>query len=198
VQKLISENAPWVRELRRQSHTDATTGLATRSYFDEELAKRLEAPTLLLLIKPDRFKELVDERGHAAGDAAMSAIAALLIGTIRELGRGHAIRIKSNETALVVPRCGKEEARELARRISQGFATLDAGPCCPGFHPSPSISLGFWPEHGKDPSRLFDAVYGLLQRAWRDGGNRAYSMRTTAGKPPEGLPERRRSQEGPG
>lgn len=196
VQKLISENAPWVRELRRQSHTDANTGLATRSYFDEELAKRLEDPTLLLLIKPDRFKELVDERGHAAGDAAMSAIAALLIGTIRELGRGHAIRIKSNETALVVPRCGKEEARELARRISLGFATLDAGPCCAGFHPSPSLALGFWPEHGKDPSRLFDAVYGLLQRAWRDGGNRAYSMRTAAGKPPTGITERRRSREG--
>ena len=198
VQRLISENEPWVRELRRQSHTDAPTGLATRSFFEEELARRLEAPSLFLLIKPDRFKELVDERGHAAGDAAMSAIAALLLDTARDLGRGHALRIKSNETALIVPRCGREEAGKLVRRIARTFTSLDAGPGCEGFHPSPSMALGFWPDNGQDPLRLFDEVYGLLQRAWRDGGGRAYMMREPSAAPPAGLPERRRAAEAAG
>lgn len=191
VQKLISENDPWVRELRRQSHTDGPTGLGTRSFFEEELAKHLEAPSLFLMTKPDRFKELVDARGHSAGDAAMSAIASLLFAVVGECGRGHAIRIKSNETALVIPRCGPDEAKRLAQRLAQGFATLDAGPSCAGFHLSASMALGIWPDNGAEPSKLFDAVYGLLQRAWRDGGGKAYAMRNPAGGPPDGASERR-------
>jgi len=197
VQKLISENEPWLRELRHQSYTDSSTGLATRAFFEEEMARTLDAPCLFLMIKPDRFKDLVDARGHAAGDAAMSAIAALLRHTVRALGRGRAIRIKSNETALIVPRCDRMEAEDLARRLVSGFASLDLGPSCGGFRLSASMALGFWPEHGENPSRLFDAVYGLLQRSWRDGGRKVYAMRSRHGSPPEGMPERRKEQESP-
>lgn len=196
VQRLISENDPWVRELRKQSHTDATTGLATRAYFEEELSKRLAAPTLFLLLKPDRFKELVDARGHGAGDQAMSAIAALLEGSLREAGRGKALRVKSNETALVVPACGREEAAALARKLARSLPALELGPDCAGYSLGASMALGFWPEQGEDPLRLFDSVYALMQRAWRDGGGRVYVMRRAgAGKaPPAG--ERRAAEGG--
>lgn len=192
VQGLISENEPWIRELRRQSHTDVATGLFTRSHFDELLSKSLEGPALFLLLKPDRFKELVDERGHGAGDEAMSAIARLLLSTASALGRGAAIRIKSNETALVVPRCDREEGRRLAQRLAQDFSRLDLGPSCAGLRLSLSMALGFWPEQGEEPVGLFDEVYGLLQRAWRDGGGRAYLLRSRPSVPPPGSPERRR------
>ena len=36
-QRLISENSPWVRELRRQIYTDPGTGLWSRAFLDEEL-----------------------------------------------------------------------------------------------------------------------------------------------------------------
>ena len=192
VQRLISENDPWLREIRLQSYTDATTGLATRAYFEEELSKRLETPSLFLLIKPDRFKELVDTHGHGAGDEAMRAIAALLLGTLNRIGKGHAIRIKSNETALVVPGLDRAAAGQLARDLARGFAILEFGPPEEAMRLSASMALGFWPEHGENPLRLFDSVYGLLQRAWRDGGGRAYLMRGPRGAPPGEGVERRR------
>jgi len=191
VQRLISENDPWVRELKRQSFTDATTGLATRAYFEEVLAKKLEEPSLFLLAKPDHFKELVDSHGHGAGDEAMKAIAALLLDKVRGFGRGSAIRIKSNETALILPRCERSEASHLARSLAKDFSTLELGPSCGGLRLSLSMALGFWPEHGHNPSRLFDTVYSLLQRAWRDGGGKVYLMRGPRGGPPAGEAERR-------
>ena len=195
VQKLISENDPWVRELKRQSFTDAGTGLATRAYFEEVLAKKLEGPSLFLLAKPEHFKELVDSHGHGAGDEAMAAIASLLLDKIRGLGRGSAIRIKSNETALIVPRCGRNEASQLARNLAKDFSALELGPSCGDLRLSLSMALGFWPEHGQNPSRLFDTVYSLLQRAWRDGGGKVYLMRMAQGSPPAGAAERRSDRE---
>ncbi|MEI8348480.1 MAG: hypothetical protein WCG27_13510, partial [Pseudomonadota bacterium] len=41
------------------------------------------------------------------------------------LGRGWPIRIKSNETALVVPACTREESIDIARRIAQGYGRID-------------------------------------------------------------------------
>lgn len=194
VQRLISENDPWVRELRRQSWTDGPTGLYTRSFLLEEAPNRFEAPTLFLLVKPDRFKELCDAHGHAAGDAAMVAIAGLLHDLVKGLGRGWAVRIKSNETALVVPGCRQEDAVELARGLAQGFARLDISSATGGdrFAFTASQALAFWPGDGQDPKRLFDAVYGVLTRAWRDGGERVYRIRSQAGAPPKGGTERRR------
>jgi len=186
VQRLISENSPWVRELKRQSWTDASTGLFTHSYLVEEAMKVLEEPTLFLLLKPDRFKELCDSHGHSAGDAAMGAIAGILREETRRLGRGWPVRIKSNETALVVPRCGGEEAVSIARSIAQAFGRIEmslatGASACRDFHFTASQALAFWPEHDRDARRLLDGVYGVLMRAWRDGGDRVYRMRAPTG-----------------
>jgi diguanylate cyclase (GGDEF)-like protein len=193
VQRLISENDPWVRELRRQSWTDSATGLATKSFLGEEVPRLLEEPSLWLLMKPDRFKDLVDAHGHAAGDAAMVAIAKVLKDEVARLGRGWAIRIKSNETALVVPRCGREEAVGVARRIVQGYTAMDLGTVTGGapFAFTVSQAMAFWPEHEHDSKRLFDSLYGVLMRAWRDGGARVYRMRGMSGGIPEGETDRR-------
>ncbi|HRS65037.1 MAG TPA: Crp/Fnr family transcriptional regulator, partial [Spirochaetia bacterium] len=41
-QNLISENAPWIRVLRNQMYTDKATGLWVKSYFDEEIARKVQ------------------------------------------------------------------------------------------------------------------------------------------------------------
>ncbi len=177
-QRLISDNAPWVRELRRQVYTDAGTGLHSRAFFDEELPRLLEAPAALVLVKPDRFKDLVDAAGHSAGDEAMSRFAALLVHECERLGRGWAVRLRSNEMALVVPRSSPDEAVELARRLALAVAGLRApAPLAQGFVFSASIAVTVWPDAEPDWRRCVERAYGVLMRAWRSGGARIYRVR---------------------
>lgn len=181
-QRLISENSPWVRELRRQIYTDPGTGLWTRAFLDEEVARSLAKPTAVIMVKPDRFKEFVDAHGHAAGDEAMVRIAGVLTAETERLGRGWAIRIRSNETAVVVPRCDDAEAADLARRIARRVSGIRIGaPGRAGFAFTCSMALAEWPADGEDWKKLVEASGDALTRAWGDGGARLYTVRQLAG-----------------
>jgi diguanylate cyclase (GGDEF)-like protein len=177
-QALISTNAPWVRELRRRIYTDPGTGLLSRAFLDEELPKSLEWPTAMILVKPDRFKDLNDAFGHAAGDAAMSELSAILIVETERLGRGWALRLRSNETALVVPRCDAPEAIELARRLALLVSRLDLGAAIPNcdFRFTASVVLAVWPDDGEVWPKLVEDAYAALTKAWSSGGNKIYRL----------------------
>jgi diguanylate cyclase (GGDEF)-like protein len=177
-QRLISDNSPWVRELRHQIYTDSGTGLWSRAFLDEELHRNLEEPTAIVMVKPDRFKELNDAHGHSAGDEAMALLSGILVGETERLGRGWALRLRSNETAVVVPRCRADEATAAARRLAASVAAMSV-PAARGtsFAFTASMSLAVWPEDGADWKRLVEDSYGLLTRAWKDGGSRLYRLR---------------------
>jgi diguanylate cyclase (GGDEF)-like protein len=177
-QRLISDNSPWVRELRRQIYTDSGTGLWSRAFLDEELHRNLQEPTAVVMVKPDRFKELNDAHGHSAGDEAMALLSGILVGETERLGRGWALRLRSNETAVVVPGCRADEATASARRLAASVAAMDVPAAHgTGFAFTASMSLAIWPEDGSDWKRLVEDSYGLLTRAWKDGGSRLYRLR---------------------
>jgi diguanylate cyclase (GGDEF)-like protein len=182
-QRLISENAPWVQELRRQSFEDPGTGLWNRAFLQEELSRNLQAPFALILLKPDRFKELVDSRGHAAGDEAMMRIAAILKSAVRRAGRGWAIRLKSNEVALAINRWDAENALRVSRGVMKAISGLEPVPAnkdIPAFSFTATLAFAIWPADGEEWSLFFDAVYGLLMAGWRAGGNRILRLKPTA------------------
>ena len=110
--RLITENAPWVKELRRQLHTDAHTGLFTRPYLEQEAASFLGETTALIMLKPDNFKQLNDCYGHKAGDGAMTLLASCLKPFLG--ARGFGVRYRGNEVAVVLPDAGEASAREVA------------------------------------------------------------------------------------
>lgn len=178
-QALISRNSPWVRELRRQIYTDPGTGLWSKAFLDEEIPRMVERPSSLILVKPDRFKELNDAHGHSAGDAAMERMAAILNDQVERLGRGYALRLRSNETALVIPRCGAGEAAEMARFVNALVCAVDLSRAIPGckFSFTASIAFAVWPEDGPEWRRLVDEAYAVLTRAWHDGGARIYRLK---------------------
>ncbi|MFA6507321.1 MAG: diguanylate cyclase, partial [Treponemataceae bacterium] len=170
--KLISENAPWVRELRRRAYEDPGTGLWSRAFLDEEVSQTLEGPTAIIVLKPNHFKDLVDERGHAAGDEAMVRIAAVLKELVRRLGRGWAIRIRSNETALVVPQVSVEEARETAETVRREIAAIEPFAAEGTFSPytfTATVVYSLWPSDGADWSVLFGSAYDACIEAWKVG-----------------------------
>jgi diguanylate cyclase (GGDEF)-like protein len=181
-QRLISENAPWVRELRRRIYTDPGTGLWTRAFLDDEILRSLVKPTAIVLVKPDRFKEFVDAHGHAAGDDAMVQIALVLSSEVEQLGRGWAVRLRSNETAVVAPGCDDAEAADLARRIARRVSGIRVGaPGRAGFAFTCSMALAEWPADGEDWKKLVEASSAVLMRAWSEGGARLYTLRQFGG-----------------
>lgn len=172
---LISENAPWVRELRRRAYEDPATGLWSRAFLDEEIAANLRGTTAVVVLKPMRFKDLVDERGHAAGDVAMARIAAVLKKTAERFGQGWAVRVRSNETALVVPAAAADDAEKIAETVRREFAGIDPfEPDCSyrAWTFSAALAYASWPEDGKKWDALFGAVYDACIEAWKNGESR--------------------------
>ena len=171
-QVLISANSPWVRELRRRSLEDPGTGLWNRAYLDEEIARYGNEPYALILLKPDRFKELVDSRGHAAGDEAMIRITAVLKSAVRRFGRGFAARLKSNETAVALPHATAAEAEAVARALAAGIAALDPVSGTEELRPfafSASVVYAVRPAAGPEWALCFEAAYAGLLAAWKRG-----------------------------
>ena len=180
--KLVIESMSWVQELSCTAYEDPGTGLWKQTFLTDEIDQLLEDPMALIMLKPDRFKILVDALGHDAGDKAMVKIAAILKGITRKLGRGWALRFKSNETGLLINKCSAAQAESLVLSLSAAIAALPpvsmkqarsgSVPEEDIFSFSGSIAWGVWPIDNGYWSSLFDGVYDLLMDTWRTGGNR--------------------------
>lgn len=75
----------------------------------------------LLYLDLDGFKGINDGMGHAAGDAALIAVAELLLANVRE---SDAVgRLGGDEFAILLMNAGAEEGREKARRLASDLGT---------------------------------------------------------------------------
>jgi diguanylate cyclase (GGDEF)-like protein len=101
-----------VLELRERAARDPLTGLGHHAAFYEALpVLRGTGPVAVLLADVDGFKDLNDTRGHAAGDDALRAMAALLRAASPTGGR--AFRIGGDEFALVFECAGPADAERV-------------------------------------------------------------------------------------
>jgi diguanylate cyclase (GGDEF)-like protein len=174
-QKLILEKMPWVQELHRRVYEDSGTGLLKQNLINDEIISVLNDPAALIMLKPDRFKILVDSRGHSAGDEAMIRIAIILKNITRQLGQGWALRFKSNETGLIINNCDYSHAEKIAKELYDTITALEPVPAkdnIPAFHFSATISWAVWTKDGINWESLFNGNYTALLDAWRAGGER--------------------------
>ena len=107
--------------LERLSHEDPLTGLANRRRWDAELAaacarvRETGDRAAVVLLDLDRFKIVNDSFGHAAGDAALQAVATLLRRRVRE---GDLVaRLGGDELAVLLPHADQQAAVRFAERI---------------------------------------------------------------------------------
>jgi diguanylate cyclase (GGDEF)-like protein len=107
--------------LRTQLTTDPLTGLLNRSGFTVAtqrvlaLAGRGGLPVSIALIDLDRFKQVNDLRGHAAGDELLIELGRVWRAELR--GSEVLARFGGDEFALVMPGAGDGKAEEVLRRL---------------------------------------------------------------------------------
>jgi len=181
-QKLILEKMPWVQELHRRVYEDSGTGLLKQNLINDEIINVLNDPSALIMLKPDRFKILVDSRGHSAGDEAMIRIAIILKNITRKLGHGWALRFKSNETGLIINNCDYSQAEKIAEELYNAIAAMEpvtASGDIPAFSFSATISWAVWTKAGINWESLFNGNYAALLDAWRAGGDRIIHYNNT-------------------
>lgn len=120
--------------LRRMASQDPLTGLANRGYFDQALQHELEVvaqhggSSALLFIDLDRFKQINDSYGHAAGDRLLMQVAELLRGRMRECDL--IARFGGDEFTVLVRGVTRHGATEIAAsliQLMQGFQFHEAG-----------------------------------------------------------------------
>ncbi|MEV4539560.1 sensor domain-containing diguanylate cyclase [Asanoa sp. NPDC049518] len=106
----------------RQAHHDPLTGLASRGLFTEQLSKQLATAeadghtVAVLFLDLDRFKDINDSLGHAAGDELLTLTASRITAQLR--GGDTASRFGGDEFAVMLARVdGPHDAAAVARRI---------------------------------------------------------------------------------
>jgi len=174
--KLISENTPWIQELRKQVLGDKLTGFYNSTYLREEFPRILAAgngPTALLMVKPDNFKHINDTYGHEIGDESIKTICAALRTCLRP--EDGAVRYRGNEIAIIRPETTRNDAAAFAEHVLSTMSAIDlsgivGGP--EGTLPlTASVSFGIFPEEGSDPDALVELVHDRLYQARDAGGN---------------------------
>ncbi|MGY1840390.1 MULTISPECIES: diguanylate cyclase [unclassified Modestobacter] len=155
-------------QLERLSHEDPLTGLANRRRWDAELAeccaraRETGDQLTVVLLDVDHFKRVNDRLGHAAGDAALQAVAGLLHSRVRT---GDLVaRLGGDELAVLLPGAGVADGVRLAERIRADSHDLRPE----GFtDPGVSLSLGVAAAvgAGADPRGLLASADAQLYRA---------------------------------
>ncbi|MCL2180345.1 MAG: diguanylate cyclase [Treponema sp.] len=173
INRLILDNMSWVQDLHRRVYEDAGTGLWKQTLIADEITGLLKKPSALIMMKPDRFKILVDSRGHNAGDEAMIKIAIILKNITRIIGHGWPLRFKSNEVGIIINNCDESQAKNIANSLKESIAAMETVPAAgehPEFNFSATISWCIWPDDGDDWNTLLSGNYANLLDTWKSSG----------------------------
>jgi diguanylate cyclase (GGDEF)-like protein len=176
--QLLSENSSWVRELRRQVYSDKLTGLYNTAFLKDSFKdfppSDQEASTLLML-KPDRFKEINDTYGHEVGDRTIQILARRFQDVVEPLGSP--VRYRGNEMAALLPGRTTSEATRLANTLQEDIGAIDITSMTGGEAVTITTSVGIAeaPSDGRRGETLLEVAYERLMRARNDGGDRIYT-----------------------
>ncbi|MFD0482718.1 putative bifunctional diguanylate cyclase/phosphodiesterase [Kineococcus sp. GCM10028916] len=110
---------------RRQARTDDLTGLANRREFLDRLRRSAGegSPFAVLLLDLDRFKEVNDQHGHAAGDELLTATAMRLGAVLPHPAL--LARLGGDEFAVLLPGADAAEAVTTAGSMLAAVSRVD-------------------------------------------------------------------------
>ncbi len=122
----ITERRKIEDELVKLSISDPLTELANRRYFyiqAEHIFSRPQRPDdlAILMLDIDRFKQVNDTYGHAAGDTVLRQLADRLNQHLRP--RDILARYGGEEFVILLPRTPSDEAEHIAKRLCQSVGS---------------------------------------------------------------------------
>ena len=124
----------------RQATTDPLTGLLNRRSLEDRVRATAADPAgyAVAYLDIDRFKQLNDTHGHAAGDRALRAFATTLRRRLRPLDLIG--RWGGEEFLAVLPDCDRDQARTVMERLRADLLDTLAAGDTPGFTVSCGIA----------------------------------------------------------
>ncbi len=115
----ISDEKDQRERLTYAASHDRLTGVMNRAAFEALLeaatARAAQAPFCALFIDLDRFKQVNDTGGHAAGDALLREVALALSAHLRKSDT--VARLGGDEFAILLPQCPIPQAQALAEKL---------------------------------------------------------------------------------
>ena len=192
---LLDQLESWQHQLERenaslvhQASHDALTGLPNRAFFESRLlgsmreARDSQTQMAVLFLDSNRFKEINDQLGHAAGDAVLIAIAQRLRAQLRE---GDTVaRLGGDEFAVLLqPIHHEDDAVLIADKIIDSMHKPIALPEGGSITTSLSIGIALYPEHADNPEALVHEADVAMYHAKRSQGGR------TMAKSQDSLPQ---------
>jgi diguanylate cyclase (GGDEF)-like protein len=171
------------RELRRLAVADQLTGVLNRRGFEEAVRTaaarclRSKHPLSVVALDIDQLKQVNDRHGHAAGDAVLMHVAAILMEAMRR-DSDTVARIGGEEFMLLLPGTPKPAAAAVAERLR---AKIEAAPVPVGTGAA-TVTASFGVQDlgpDGDHERMVTEAEKALAQAKRAGRNRV----VTAGRP---------------
>jgi len=176
---LLDELESWQTHLQNENQTlahqashDSLTGLPNRAFFEGRLMRALRNANkqnervAVLFLDSDRFKEINDSFGHAAGDAVLVSVANRVRAQLRE--EDLVARLGGDEFAvLLTPLHKTEDAERIADKIIASMQDPIELPGANEVLTSLSIGIAVYPDHGATPGTLLDAADSAMYQAKR-------------------------------
>ncbi|MFO1328520.1 MAG: GGDEF domain-containing protein [Rubrivivax sp.] len=161
------------RHAEVSARVDPLTSLGNRRELQQrwpQLAEPLQAqhlPLALAMLDIDHFKQVNDRFGHAAGDAVLVALAAMLRDAAGD--GGLAVRLGGEELLLVLPGCDGTTALQRCEQLRQRISAHGWELLAPGLQVAVSIGVASSPPYELRTllARADDALYAA-KRSGRD------------------------------
>ena len=173
VSRDITERKELEAYVLHQAFHDTLTGLPNRLLLEDRMHQatshrsRLAGSLAVLFIDLDRFKEINDTVGHAAGDRVLQAVAERLGTCVRD---GDTVaRLGGDEFVVLLQELHDVDAAAL---VADKILKAVGAPCCIEGNElcvTPSIGIAIYPDDGARPDTLLRNADTAMYTAKHDG-----------------------------